>query len=64
MNGMGQSGFIAAAVASPIDKALDTRPFSHAGTKQGHRQRAEPDLALIHWELKSKQVTLQSTHPT
>ena len=40
------------------DAALEARLFSAAGTKQGHRRRAEPDWATIHRELKRKHVTL------
>jgi transposase len=40
------------------DAALEARLFAAAGTKQGHRRRAEPDWAAIHRELKRKHVTL------
>jgi transposase len=40
------------------DTALETALFAAAGTKQGHRRRAEPDWAEIHRELKRKHVTL------
>jgi len=40
------------------DAALEARLFAAAGTKQGHRRRAEPDWVAIHRELKRKHVTL------
>jgi transposase len=40
------------------DSALEARLYQNNGTKQGHRQRAEPDWAWIHPELKRKHVTL------
>src|SRR5437868_7664467 len=40
------------------DSGLETALFAAAGTKQGHRHRAEPDWAQIHRELKRKHVTL------
>ncbi len=40
------------------DAVLDARLFAGAGTKQGHRRRAEPDWAAVHRELKRKHVTL------
>ena len=44
--------------AEMTDSALETALFAAAGTKQGHRRRAEPDWAEIHRELKRKHVTL------
>ena len=41
------------------DGALEVRLYGVAGTKQGHRRRAEPDWAAINRELKRKHVTLQ-----
>jgi len=41
------------------DGALEARLYGAAGTKQGHRRRAEPDWAAINRELKRKHVTLQ-----
>jgi transposase len=40
------------------DAVLEARLFAGAGTKQGHRRRAEPDWAAVHRELKRKHVTL------
>src|SRR5215831_14054364 len=40
------------------DAVLEDRLFAGAGTKQGHRRRAEPDWAAVHRELKRKHVTL------
>lgn len=40
------------------DSALEARLYKNNGTKQGHRQRAEPDWAWMHRELKRKHVTL------
>ena len=45
--------------AELTDAALEAQLFAAAGTKQGHRQRAEPDWAAVHRELKRKHVTLQ-----
>src|SRR4051794_20903381 len=45
--------------AEMTDAALETRLFTAAGKKQGHRRRAEPDWAAVHRELKRKHVTLQ-----
>jgi transposase len=55
--------FRAAGLSWPLpdamtDAALEARLFAAAGTKQGHRRRAEPDWAAIHRELKRKHVTL------
>lgn len=41
------------------DGALEARLYGAAGTKQGHRRRAEFDWAAINRELKRKHVTLQ-----
>jgi len=46
----------------PLDLAdtdLEARLYGEAGTKQGHRRRAEPDWAALNRELKKKHVTLQ-----
>ena len=46
----------------PLDLAdadLEARLYGEAGTKQGHRRRAEPDWAALNRELKRKHVTLQ-----
>jgi transposase len=40
------------------DAVLEARIYKNAGKKQGHRQYAEPDWALVHRELKRKHVTL------
>ncbi len=40
------------------DTVLEARLYKNAGKKQGHRQRFEPDFAVIHRELKRKHVTL------
>jgi transposase len=40
------------------DAVLEEKLYGRAGTKQGHRRRAEPDWAMIHRELKRKHVTL------
>jgi transposase len=40
------------------DAVLEEQLYGHAGTKQGHRRRAEPDWAMVHRELKRKHVTL------
>jgi transposase len=40
------------------DAVLEAKLYGRAGTKQGHRRRAEPDWATIHRELKRKHVTL------
>lgn len=45
--------------AELTDGALEVRLYGAAGTKQGHRRRAEPDWAAINRELKRKHVTLQ-----
>ncbi len=37
-----------------MDAALEARLFAGAGTKQGHRRRAETDWAAVHRELKCK----------
>jgi transposase len=41
------------------DTDLEARLYGEAGTKQGHRRRAEPDWAALNRELKKKHVTLQ-----
>jgi transposase len=41
------------------DADLEARLYGEAGTKQGHRRRAEPDWATLNRELKRKHVTLQ-----
>ncbi len=41
------------------DPDLETRLYGPAGTKQGHRRRAEPDWAAVKRELKRKHVSLQ-----
>ena len=41
------------------DADLEARLYGEAGTKQGHRRRAEPDWAALNRELKKKHVTLQ-----
>jgi transposase len=41
------------------DPDLETRLYGPAGTKQGHRRRAEPDWAAVNRELKRKHVSLQ-----
>ncbi|MHB8739512.1 MAG: IS21 family transposase [Candidatus Dormibacteria bacterium] len=41
------------------DADLESRLYGEAGTKQGHRRRAEPDWAALNRELKRKHVTLQ-----
>src|SRR5271167_1015401 len=43
---------------SVTDGELEASLYKNAGTKQGHRRRAEPDWALVHRELKRKHVTL------
>lgn len=46
----------------PLDLAdadLEARLYGEAGTKHGHRRRAEPDWAALNRELKRKHVTLQ-----
>jgi transposase len=40
------------------DAGLEDKLYGRAGTKQGHRRRAEPNWAAIHRELKRKHVTL------
>jgi transposase len=40
------------------DAALEVLLYKNNGTKQGHRQHAEPDWAWMHQELKRKHVTL------
>lgn len=45
--------------ADLTDGALEARLYGAAGTKQGHRRRAEPDWTAINRELKRKHVTLQ-----
>ncbi len=40
------------------DTVLEARLYKNAGKKQGHRQRVEPDFAVVHRELKRKHVTL------
>jgi transposase len=40
------------------DAVLEARMYKNAGKKQGHRQRFEPDFAVVHRELKRKHVTL------
>lgn len=47
----------------PLDLAdaeLEARLYGEAGTKQGHRRRAEPDWAALNRELKKKHVTLKN----
>ncbi len=41
------------------DADLEARLYGEAGTRQGHRRRAEPDWAALNRELKRKHVTLQ-----
>ena len=41
------------------DGQLEARLYGEAGSKQGHRRRAEPDWAALNRELKKKHVTLQ-----
>jgi len=41
------------------DAELEVLLYGEAGTKQGHRRRAEPDWAALNRELKKKHVTLQ-----
>ncbi len=41
------------------DTDLEARLYGPAGTKQGHRRRAEPDWAAVSRELKRKHVSLQ-----
>jgi transposase len=41
------------------DAVLENRLYGAAGSKQGHRRRAEPDWAVVNRELKRKHVTLQ-----
>ena len=53
------SRFTAAGLAWPLpetvtDGVLEEALFRPAGTKQGHRRRAEPDWAAVHRELKRK----------
>src|SRR5713226_9158418 len=43
---------------SITDGDLEAGLYKGAGTKQGHRRRAEPDWPIIHRELKRKHVTL------
>ena len=55
--------FTASGLAWPLgddvtDSVLEARLYKNAGKKQGHRQRAEPDWAWMHRELKRKHVTL------
>ena len=54
--------FAASGLAWPLgdvtDSVLEARMYKNAGKKQGHRQRAEPDWAWMHRELKRKHVTL------
>jgi hypothetical protein len=40
------------------DTELETRLYSNAGNKQGHRRCPEPDGPTLHRELKRKHVTL------
>ena len=41
------------------DADLEARLYGEAGTRQGHRRRAEPDWAALNREMKRKHVTLQ-----
>jgi len=55
--------FVASGLVWPLgedvtDSILEARMYKNAGKKQGHRQRAEPDWAWMHQELKRKHVTL------
>jgi transposase len=45
--------------ADVTDTALEMELYGVAATKRGHRQRAEPDWAVMNRELKRKHVTLQ-----
>lgn len=45
--------------AALSDAVLESRLYGPAGSKQGHRRRAEPDWAAVNRELKRKHVTLQ-----
>jgi hypothetical protein len=45
--------------ADVTDTALEMKLYGVAATKRGHRQRAEPDWAVVNRELKRKHVTLQ-----
>lgn len=40
------------------DSVLEARMYRNAGKRRGHRERAEPDWAWVHRELKRKHVTL------
>ncbi|MBB5373030.1 transposase [Acidocella aromatica] len=44
--------------AEVTDAALEVLLYKNNGTRQGHRQHAEPDWAWMHQELKRKHVTL------
>lgn len=44
--------------AAMTDADLEARLYKSTSSKQGHRQRAEPDWAWMHRELKRKHVTL------
>lgn len=51
--------FVASGLVWPLgeavaDSILEARMYKNAGKKQGHRQRAEPDWASMHQELKRK----------
>jgi hypothetical protein len=55
----------------PSPPVLENKLYGRAGTKQGVRRHAEPDWAMIHRELRRKDVTLSilweectAQHPT
>jgi transposase-like protein len=54
-----KSGLIWPLPLELTDTDLEARLYGEAGTKQGHRRRAEPDWAALNRELKRKHVTLQ-----
>jgi len=54
----GGGGLSDGIAADQTDAALESRLFSSAGKKIGHRRHADPDWAAIHRELKRKHVTL------
>jgi transposase len=55
----GRSGLTWPLPLDLMDADLETRLYGEAGTKQGHRRRAEPDWAALNREMKRKHVTLQ-----
>jgi len=57
----GAAGFSWPRPDDATDAILEEKLYGRAGTKQGHRRRAEPDWAVIHRELKKKHVTRSSS---